>query len=113
MSAVISLPYLNAIKGANNGLATLDGSGKVPASQLPSSATETYKGQFATSVLLIAAFPAASLADYAYVTATNSYWYWNAGLAVPAWVNQEITATAYNALIAAAQTAVPYVIVGV
>lgn len=69
-----------------------------------------YKGEFATSAALSTAYPTADLADYAYVTATSSYWYWNAALATPAWVNQQITETAYNALSAAEQAAVPYIV---
>jgi len=70
-----------------------------------------YKGQFATSAALIAAYPDGSLADYAYVTATSSYWYWNAALGTPAWVNQQITETAYAALSTAEKAAVPYIVI--
>lgn len=111
MASAVSLEYLNSQKGVANGIASLDGTGKIPIGQLPSGAVETYKGEFATSALLIAAFPTGSTADYSYVTGTSSYWYWNSGLTVPAWVNQEITATAYLALTAAAKARVPYIIV--
>ena len=111
MSSAVSLEYLQSIEGVANGLATLDGSGTIPISQLPGGAVETYKGEYATSVLLIAAYPTANLADYAYVTATSSYWYWNKALGTPAWVSQEITATAYLALSVAERAAVPYIIV--
>lgn len=111
MASSVSLELLNAKSGAANGLATLDGTGKVPVTQLPAAAIETYKGEYATSVLLIAAFPTGLLADYAYVTATLSYWYWNAALGTPAWVNQQITEAAYLLLSAAEQAAVPYIIV--
>lgn len=88
MASALSYELLVAKSGAANGLATLDAGGKVPVSQLPSAAIETYKGQYATSVALIAAYPTASLADYAYVTATSSYWYWNAALLpAAAWVD--------------------------
>ena len=111
MASAVSLEYLTSLEGAPNGLATLDGSGKIPVSQLPPTAVETYKGQFATSAALIAAYPSGSIADYAYVTATNSYWYFNSALATPAWVDEHITAAAYTALSAAAKGAVPYNIV--
>lgn len=73
--------------------------------------TLTYKGEYATEAALTTAYPTGLLADYAYVTATLTYWYWNAGLLTPAWVNQQITAAAYAALTAAAQVAVPYILV--
>ncbi len=111
MASAISYEFLQAKKGVANGLASLDTNGKVPVTQLPSEVIETYKGQYATSALLIAAYATATLADYAYVTETSSYWYWNAALATPAWVNQQITETAYNLLSAAEQAAVPYIIV--
>lgn len=39
----VNLGYLNAQKGATNGIASLDGTGKIPTSQLPATAiTETY-----------------------------------------------------------------------
>lgn len=111
MSSAISYEYLNSIEGVANGLATLDGTGKVPLVQLPGGAIETYKGEYATSALLITAYPVANLADYAYITATLSYWYWNKSLVTPAWVNQEITVTAYNLLSATEKASVPYIIV--
>lgn len=111
MSSAISYEYLNSIEGVANGLATLDGTGKVPLAQLPGGAIETYKGEYATSALLITAYPTGILADYAYVTATSSYWYWNRALGIPSWVNQEITITAYNLLSLAEKSAVPYIIV--
>lgn len=111
MSSSISLEYLNSIKGSANGLATLDGTGKVPISQLPGGAIETYKGEYATSSALNTAYPSANLADYAYVTATSSFWYWNRALSVPTWVNQEITAIDYNALSSAEKSVVPYIII--
>lgn len=73
--------------------------------------TLTYKGEYADETALTTAYPTATLADYARVTATSTYWYWNAALATPAWVNQEISVTAYNALSAAEQAAVPYILV--
>lgn len=111
MASSISLEYLRSISGANSGLATLDSAGHLPVAQLPPEAVETYKGEFATSAALIAAYGTGSLADYAYVTATGSYWYWNDGLGTPAWVDQQITAANYDALSSAAKAAVPYIIV--
>jgi hypothetical protein len=111
MASTISYEFYSSKLGAVNGLATLDASGLLPVSQLPPSAIETFKGEYATSALLIAAYPLGALADYAYVTETLSFWYWNAALATPAWVNQEIAEAAYNALSAAEQAAVPYKLV--
>lgn len=111
MASAVSLEYLNSIKGQPDGLATLDNAGKIPTSQLPAGAVETYKGEFATTGDLTLAYPTGNLADYAYVTATLSYWYWNKALTTPAWVNQEIKDTDYNALSATAKASVPYVIV--
>jgi len=110
MASSVSYELFQSKQGVANGLATLDGTGKVPISQLPSEVVETYKGEYATSTALIAAYPLALLADYAYVTATSSYWYWNRGLVVPAWVNQQITEAAYILLSAAAKAAVPYIV---
>lgn len=69
-----------------------------------------YKGNFDTSIKLQTDYPTASLADYAYVNGTASYWYWNAALGTPAWVNQEITESAYIALSDSVKAAVPYIV---
>lgn len=111
MASAISYEFFQAKKGVSNGIASLDTNGKIPVSQLPDVAIETYKGEYATSALLIAAYPTATPADYAYVTETTSYWYWNSALTTPAWVNQQITEAAYNLLTAAEQAAVPYIII--
>lgn len=111
MASSISYEYLVSIEGVASGLATLDTGGKVPLSQLPNSVIETYKGEYATSVALIAAHPTANLADYAYVEGSSSYWYWNKKLAVPTWVNQQIAIAAYLLLSASEKAAVPYIIV--
>jgi len=42
---------------------------------------------------------------------TLSFWYWNAVLAIPAWVNQQITEVAYAALSVAEKAAVPYIVI--
>ena len=111
MSSAVSLEYLQSIEGAVGGLATLDSTGKIPVGQMPAGSVETYKGVYATTALLIAAHPTGAIADYAYDTATLSFWYWNALLAVPAWVNQMITEDAYQLLTAPQKAAVPYIII--
>jgi hypothetical protein len=110
MASAVSLEYLLALAGQPDGFATLDSAGKIPESQIPAGSIETYKGIYGTSALLIAAHTAGSIADYAWVIATNSFWYWNCGIVVPGWVNQVITPAAYNALSANAKAAVPYII---
>jgi hypothetical protein len=110
MASAISYELFLAKQGTANGLATLDSSSKIPVSQLPTDALETYKGQYDDYAALIVAYPTGTLADYAYVTDTSSYWYWNAALATPAWVNQEITEAAYISLSAAEKAAVPYIV---
>ena len=72
--------------------------------------SNNYKGSFDTSAALQTVHPTASLADYAYVVGTNSFWYWNSGLGTPAWVNQEITESGYLALSPSAKTSVPYIV---
>jgi len=110
MASSVSYELFQAKQGVANGIATLDGTGKVPVSQLPNSVVETYKGEYATSVALIIAHSTGLLADYAYVTATSSYWYWNAALIIPAWVNQQIIEAVYLLLTAAEKAAVPYIV---
>ncbi|MDD4816294.1 MAG: hypothetical protein PHQ62_04110 [Clostridia bacterium] len=110
MASAISYEYLKSREGVADGLATLDSTGKVPVSQLPDAAIETYKGEFADEAALILAYPTAFLADYAYNTETSSYWYWNDALGTPAWVNQEITEDDYLDLTVAERAAVPYII---
>jgi len=111
MSSAVSLEYLESLVNEPNGIAGLNSSGKLNPSVLPAGSVETYKGQFATTALLIVAFPVGSIADYAYVDATNSFWYWNAKLVVPTWVNQVITPALYNALTTAQKACVPYIII--
>lgn len=110
MASAISYEFYSSEKGSVNGIATLDSSGKLTESQLPAAAIDTYKGIYTDEAALIAAYPAASTGDYARNEATSSYWYWNSDLDTPAWVNQEITAVAYDALSEAARAAVPYII---
>ena len=110
MANAVSYEYLKSIQGAPNGIPTLDGDGEIPASQLPSSAVSPFKGQFADEAELTTEYPTAGIADFAFVDDTSSFWYWNAGLDVPAWVNQEITETDYLALTAVEQSMVPYLV---
>ncbi|MCL1884995.1 MAG: hypothetical protein FWF81_14710 [Defluviitaleaceae bacterium] len=116
MASSVSLEYLQSKQGVASGLATLDSTGAVPLSQLPSSVMGLFQGTFADDTALEAAVPTALIADFAFVTSTNSFWYWNAGLtgtdtpSAPAWVNQEISDTDYLALSATAQAMVPYII---
>ena len=111
MASSISLEYLLSIEGVADGLATLDSSGLIPVSQIPPTVLDVFKGEYATEAALIAAYPTGSIAQYAYVDATTSFWYWNGQLTTPAWVNQLITSTDYLALTAAQQSVVPYVII--
>ena len=111
MASALSYELFVAKQGVVNGIATLDGTGKVPVSQLPSSAIETYKGEYTASADLIAAYPSAALADYAYVDGTLSYWYWNDALATPAWVDQQISEADYLALDPTERAAVPYIVI--
>lgn len=111
MASAISYEYYNSKLGVANGVATLDGSGKIPESQLPAGAVETWKGVFANEAALTTAYPTGEAAWYAYNTATKSTWAWNFSL--NAWVNTNITDTAYTALTAAAKVSLipDYVIV--
>jgi len=111
MASAVSYELFVAKQGVANGLATLDASAKIPVGQLPAEATSPYKGQYADEAALVLAYPTALLADYAYVTATSTYWYWNAALTVPAWVNQQIAEAAYLLLSVAERAGVPYIVV--
>lgn len=111
MSSAVSLEYLDSLSNEDYGIPRLDSMGKLNPSVLPAGSVETYKGIYATLVLLTVAHPTGSIADYAWVTSTNSFWYWNGGLLVPGWVNQVITEAAYNLLTINAKAAVPYIII--
>lgn len=111
MASALSYELFVAKQGVASGLATLDTNVKIPVAQLPDIALSPYKGEYATSTDLTTAYPTGELAYYAYVTANTSYWYWNAELAVPAWVNQQITEAAYAALSTAEKAAVPYIVI--
>ena len=113
MASAVSLEYLISLLGAPGGIPVLDDSGEIPISQLPN-IIALFKGRFADEAALVTAFPTASLACYAYVDDTLSFWYWNPDLEstlVPAWVNQEITETDYNLLTDLAKSMVPYLVV--
>lgn len=111
MANAVSYEYLKSIQGTPNGIPTLDDNGEIPVTQLPSSASSPFKGEFADETALTTAYPTAELADYAYVDDTSSFWYWNPGLSTPAWVNQEIAEADYLLLSAAEISMVPYLVV--
>ncbi|MCL2854411.1 MAG: hypothetical protein FWE21_02180 [Defluviitaleaceae bacterium] len=111
MASAVSYEYLKSIQGAPNGIPTLDGSGEIPTTQLPSSAVSPFKGRFADEADLIDEYLTAGMADFAFLDDTASFWYWNALLTVPAWVNQEIEESDYLLLSDAARSAVPYLVV--
>ena len=111
MASAVSLEYLKSLQGAPNGIPVLDGDGEIPIGQLPSVAISPFKGQYADEAELVGEYPTASLADYAYVDDTSSFWYWNAGLTTAAWVNQEIEEADYLLLSDLAKSMVPYIIV--
>ena len=73
--------------------------------------TAKYRGKFNTSTALSQEYTTGTSADYAYVAGTLSYWYWNPSLAIPGWVNQEISEAAYIMLSPSQRAAVPYVVV--
>lgn len=100
---------LNDSRGLPYGIATLDANGQLSTAQRPPGGSSPYKGEYPTEAALSVAYPTANQADYAFVEATGTFWYWNAVLGQ--WVNQEITAADYMALDVGARGAVPYVIV--
>ena len=111
MANALSYEYLKSILGAPNGIPTLDDNGEIPTSQLPPSAVSPFKGEFVDETELTDEYPTAGTADCAYVEDTTSFWYWNSGLDIPAWVNQEIEETDYIALTAAEKSMVPYLVI--
>ena len=111
MASAVSYEYLIAKKAVANGFATLDATTKMPEDQLPTSAVQVYKGNYADDAAIIAAHATGTLAEYAYNQDTSSHWYWNAEIGTPAWVNQQITEVAYNALSTAEKAAVPYIVI--
>jgi len=111
MANALSYEYLKSIQGAPNGIPTLDGDGNIPESQLPPSVVSPFKGEFADETALTDEYPTASLADYAFVDDTSSFWYWNPGLTTPAWANQEIQEADYILLSDLAKSMIPYLVV--
>lgn len=112
MASSISLEYLRSIEGAANGLATLDGTGKVPVAQLPAVAIASpYKGSYADYVTLATAIPTGERADYAYVEDEEVFYYWNEELGSPSWIPQTIDTTTYDLLTAVQKAQVPYIII--
>ena len=101
----------NLPAGTASGLATLDGTGKLTASQLPATAVSPFKGSYDDLAGLQADYPTGSLADYAFIKGTVlSYYYWNPELTTPAWVDQKISQTAYNDLTPIQKAVVPYIV---
>jgi len=111
MASAISYELLKSMQGQPGGLATLDSSGLIPVSQVPSSLQNSYKGEFVDTSALETAHPTGVIADYAYNDDTTSLWYWDAGADTPGWANQQITATAYASLSIASKADVPWVII--
>ena len=62
MSSAVSLEYLSSLINQPSGLAGLDLTGKLSPSVLPAGSIETYRGVFATTAALVAAFPIGSIA---------------------------------------------------
>lgn len=112
MSSAISYEYLSSIEGSANGLATLDGTGKIPVAQLPTVALENpYKGSYADYITLATAIPTGSRADYAYVEDEEVFYYWNGELGSPSWVPQTIDTVSYNLLTTTQKAQLPYIII--
>lgn len=112
MASAISYEYLVSIEGVANGLATLDGTGKVPVTQIPTVALESpYKGSYADYITLATAIPTGERADYAYVEDEEVFYYWNQELGSPSWVPQTIDTIAYNLLTTTQKAQLPYIII--
>jgi len=115
MASAVSLEYLQSLFNQPGGLPTLlpatdpTNPGKISPAQLPAGALDSFKGEFADEEALTSAYLTAGMTDFAFNDDTTSFWYWNTELT--AWVNQQITASAYAQLSAQAQAVVPYVII--
>jgi len=115
-ASAVSHEYLKSIQGVPNGIPNLDDNGEIPPVQLPDIVT-LFKGQFADEAALRTAFPTASIANYAFVDDTASFWYWNPELLDssddpdPDWVNQEISEEDYLALTMLQKSVVPYLVI--
>lgn len=95
----ISIELLDSFKNQPDGIAGLDNNGYLDPSVFPPGTTETYKGAFTDLAALQAAFPTASVEDYASVGADNARYYWSA--IQGAWIAQQITYTDWLTLTAA------------
>jgi len=115
-ASAVSYEYLKSIQGVPNGIPVLDENGEIPTTQLPD-ATALFKGRFADEAALKIAFPTASIACYAFVNDTTSFWYWNpellggGGSPAPDWVNQNISEENYLALTNIQKSVVPYIVI--
>ena len=110
MASAVSYEYLKAIIGIPGGIPELDENGEIPSGQLPLSVL-LFLGRYATEAALIAAYDEATIANFAYVDETASFWYWNAASTIEAWVNQEISDEDYELLTDEEKSLVPYLIV--
>jgi len=112
----VSYEYLKSIQGVPNGIPVLDENGEIPVTQFPDIIT-LFKGRFVDETALKTAFPTASIACYAFVDDTESFWYWNpelldsGGEPDPDWVNQEINEEDYLDLTALQKSVVPYLVI--
>ena len=115
MASAVSFEYLKAIQGVPHGIPNLDDNGEIPITQLPD-VVSLFKGQFADVAALRIAVPTATIASFAFVDATGSYWYWNPELLdtdsdpAPDWVNQEISEEDYLELTALEKSVVQYLV---
>ena len=107
MSSAISYEFYKSQAGVANGYATLDSTGTIPVSQLPTN-MDLFQGEFTASADLIAAVPAGQMAWFAYVTDTLSFWYWDT--VSEAWENQMVLDTTYLGMTAEEQSVVPWII---
>jgi len=108
MASAVSYELLQSMKGANGGLATLGNDGLIPLNQLPPTSQSIFLGIFAT----VADLPATgSMAQFAWVTAENMFYYYNSKLTTPTFVPQQIEESDYLLLTSVQQSAVPYVVV--
>ena len=104
MEALMSYQLFKNKGNADGGYPVIDPvTHTINAIYIPVSSQETYKGSYANEAAIILSNPAGVLNDSAYNQATKSFWFWNSGLVVPTWVNQETTDLLYTALIANAK----------
>jgi len=109
MASAVSYEFLKdkATNPTPDWFATLDSTGVIPVTQMPSGMISPYKGELATTAL-----PSTGvIADYAWNTDTQTFWYWQNFSTPPAWVDQEITEADYILLTPQEQAAVPYLVI--